>query len=132
MFWTPDFCPSESCRLEVSTDWAKATFLRSCPHHDAMRARLGDDAVFNVILTSSRIKEAARWAAKLELALPENHPGVPYRVDPDGGFTVGVDQRGVRMPEWPNGVRKTTLVAVIDAAVALVLKTADTSVVRIA
>jgi len=53
---------------------------------------LDDQQLFNAILQSSRVKETARWQIKLELGLDKEYPGVPYRVNPDGSFTIPTDR----------------------------------------
>ena len=94
LIWTPDFCPSGSCRLEIERDWsAVKSVLRYCTHHQSLRdGGLDDQQVFNAILQSSRVKETARWQIKLELGLDKEHPGVPYRINPDGSFTIPTDR----------------------------------------
>jgi len=93
--WTPDFCPSNPpCRLEIERDWsAVKSVLRYCAHHQSLRdGGLDDQQLFNAILQSSRVKETARWQIKLELGLDKEYPGVPYRVNPDGSFTIPTDR----------------------------------------
>ena len=93
MFWTPDFCPSGSCRIEVAQDFTLIGIVRCCPHHQALRdSGLTDQQVFRAVLQSSRLKERARWEVKLVLGLDKEHPGVPYRVNQDGSFTVLTDR----------------------------------------
>lgn len=92
--WFPDFCPSGSCALEIERDWSGVKqFIRVCPHHQGLRdGGLNDQQAFAAILQSSRVKETARWATKVELGLNKEHPGVPYRVNADGSFTVPTDR----------------------------------------
>jgi len=49
---------------------------------------LTDEETHLAIHRSSEVREAARWAAKLELGLHKEHPGVPYRVEANGDITV--------------------------------------------
>ena len=132
--WFPDFSPSGQCILEIQqghTGLIKV--VRFCPYHQSLKdGGLTDAETFTAILQSSRVKEAARWAAKLALALDKEHPGVPYRVDADGGFTLGVDRTGTRMSGWPSGGQtRTRLINDINAAVAGVSKPSGTSPVRV-
>ena len=96
--WMPDFCPSGNCRIELdktggSVDWTRPkSFVTLCPHHRGLKdSGLSDQQGFDAILQSSRVKEVARWAVKLELGLDKEHPGVPYRINADGSFTVLTD-----------------------------------------
>jgi len=96
--WMPDFCPSGNCRIELdksagSVDWNRPkSFIILCPHHQGLKdSGLTDQQVFDAVVQSSRVKEAARWAVKLELGLDKEHPGVPYRINVDGSFTVLTD-----------------------------------------
>ena len=93
--WMPDFCPTGQCRIELEkaegkVDWTKPkSFITLCPHHRGLKdSSLTDQQVFDAILQSSRVKEAARWAVKVELGLDKEHPGVPYRINADGSFAV--------------------------------------------
>ena len=93
--WFPDFCPTGQCKIELEkaggqTNWTMPkSFLATCPHHAGLG--LNDQQRFEAILQSSRRKEAARWAVKQELGLDKEHPGVPYRTNADGSFTVFTD-----------------------------------------
>ena len=96
--WMPDFCLSGNCRIELDkavgkVDWTRPkSFVTLCPHHRGLKdSGLTDQQVFDAILQSSRVKEAARWAVKVELGLDKEHPGVPYRINADGSFTVLTD-----------------------------------------
>ena len=93
MFWTPDFCPRGSCRIEVARDFSLVALVRLCPHHQSLKdSGLTDQQVFRAIVQSSRLKERARWEVKLSLGLDKEHPGVPYRVNADGSFTIPTDR----------------------------------------
>ena len=88
--WYPDFCPSGQCQIEIERDWsAPRRFVRRCAHHQSLG--LADQPLFDAILQSSRVKEAARWTVKVELGLDKEHPGVRYRTNADGSFTVLTD-----------------------------------------
>ena len=98
--WYPDFCPSGQCVIElekvfvdgkpVSINWnVPKSIITLCPHHKGLA--LSDQQVFEAILQSSRVKEKARAAVKRELGLDKEHPGVPYRVNANGSFTVLTD-----------------------------------------
>ena len=96
--WMPDFCPSGNCRIELDksggqVDWTRPkTFITLCPHHQGLKdSGLTNQQVFDAILQSSRVKESARWAVKVELVLDKEHPGVAYRTNADGNFTVLTD-----------------------------------------
>jgi hypothetical protein len=93
--WYPDFCPTGQCMIELekangSLNWTNPkSFLSTCPHHAGLG--LSDQQRFEAILQSSRVKEKARAAVKRELGLDKEHPGVPYRTNADGSFTVFTD-----------------------------------------
>lgn len=130
MFWTPDFCPpGPSCTLEIERDWSKIVrFVRCCPHHQSLRdSGLDDQRVFAAILQSSRVKEAARAAAKTELGLDKEHPGLPFTVAADGSITVLTGINGERT----NGLVRALVRTAVDAAVALVEKPEGTSTVTV-
>jgi hypothetical protein len=95
--WYPDFCPSGSCVIELtkeangSTNWTSPkNIVTLCQHHTGVKNThaLDNAGIFTAIIQSSRVKEAARKAVKTELGLDKQHPGVPYRVNADGSFTV--------------------------------------------
>ena len=94
---------------------------------------LDDQALFAVVLQSSRVKEAARWAAKVQLGLDKEHPGVPYRVESNGNFVIGVDREtGTRMTGWPNaGANRTNLITAINDAVQQVTRPLGTSTLTV-
>ena len=126
MFWRPDFCPvSPSCHLELEPDWSKLNaVVRYCNHHRKIKddAGLTDQQVFEAILQSSRVKERARWEAKLELGLDKENPGVPYRVEPDGNFTILTGAKGANL---------VAMRARIAAAVAPISKPIGTSTITV-
>jgi len=137
--WYPDFCPggaANGCEILISNDWNFVErYPRKCPHHAAVKALhvLDDQALFVVVLQSSRVKEAARWAAKLQLGLDKEHPGVPYRVESNGNFIIGVDREtGTRMGGWPNaGANRTNLITAINDAVQQVTRPLGTSTLTV-
>ena len=91
LIWYPDFCPpGQPCALEIAPDWSAVNaFMRACPHHQSLRdGGQSDNEVFSAMLQSCRVKEIARWEAKLELGLSKDHPGVAYRVEADGSITI--------------------------------------------
>jgi len=123
--WTPDFCPPNgNCVLEIERDWsAVKSVISYCPHHQALKdSGLTDQQVFQAILQSSRMKERARWEAKLELGLDKEHPGVPYRVNPDGSFTILTGAKGVAL---------TRMKTRIEAQLATVDRPTGTSTVTV-
>ena len=135
--WYPDICPTGQCMIElektVSTlNWSSPKSFRSiCTHHKNLG--LTDQDTFDAIVQSSRVKERVRWVVKVELGLDKEHPGVPYRVDADGGFTIGMDKTGTKMTEWPTKkADKDALIAAVNSAVEKVEKPSGTSAVRIA
>ena len=78
----------------VDVNWSTPkSFVTLCTHHQGLKdSGLTDQHVFDAILQSSRVKETARWQIKVELGLDKEHPGVPYRVNPDGSFTIPTDR----------------------------------------
>lgn len=122
MYVILDFCPpGDSCRLELTDDGNEIISIpHKCPYHASLG--LTDTGLFEVILQSSRVKETARYAAKLELALDKEHPGLPYTVDALGNFSI---QSGV------TGKTKTSVRNAVAAAVANVYKPAKTSTVTV-
>src|SRR3990167_746531 len=101
--WYPDTC--SGCSIEINNgDFVTPKRIISlCPHHQSVKNtnNLTDNQVFKSIVQSNRVRETARYAAKLYLKLDKEHEGVPYRIDPDGSFTLGIDQNGNKMAEWP-------------------------------
>lgn len=95
-----------------------------------------DKSLHAAVVQSNRVRERARVAAKVNLALNADHPGVWYRNELDGSFTLGVDANGTMMPGWPaqnNTVKRAALAAAIAAEIALIDKPiGTTSVVRLA
>lgn len=138
--WHPDFCPDDpatgrpsSCVLILRNDWsAVVEVARRCSHHASVQDanKLDDQALFDVILQSSRVKEAARSAAKAHLELDKDHGGVPYRVEADGSFTVGVTKGGDVFPGLD--ARKSELQTKIDTEVGKIEKPTGVSAVRLA
>jgi hypothetical protein len=123
--WYPDFCPpGQSCAIKIEPDWGKAKRGSIyCSHHQRlMDGGLTFDEVFTAILQSSRAKEAARWAMKLELGLDKEHPGLPYTVDANGDITI---QSGVV------GTAHARVKGRADAAVSALHRPAGTSMVKV-
>jgi len=52
---------------------------------------LTDSQLLRAHRASWAVKETARAIVKAELGLDKEHPGVPYRVNDDGGFTIQSD-----------------------------------------
>ena len=110
--WRPDFCPTGGCVIELeksngSVNWTSPkSLITLCPHHQNIRTQLGltDTQVFRAILFSSKLKERARWEAKLEMGLDKEHPGVPYRVNPDGSFAIVTGETGQRLTRVRNRI----------------------------
>lgn len=90
MYWRPDFCPSlRGCRIELIGPETLVRFISLCPHHKRMLdSGMQEQEVFDAIVQSSRLKEAARWSVKVRMGLDKEHPGVPYSVDANGNFTI--------------------------------------------
>jgi len=133
--WYPDTC--SGCSFELTEgDWDKPKRVISlCPHHQSVKDNntLTDDQIFKTIIQSNRVREYARYAAKMALGLDKETGFVPYRVDADGGFTIGLDTTGTKLSGWPvSGKAKTDLVQAVTDAIANIPKPTGTSVVRIA
>lgn len=129
LIWQPDFCTSNpGCALEIARDWSGVIqVIRYCAHHQALKTGgLTDARVFTAMLQSSRVKEAARWAAKVELMsrgiVDKEYPGLPFTVAADGSFTI---QSGVV------GAVLTAVRSVVDAAVLTVSRPIGTSTVSV-
>lgn len=91
--WYPSICPSGQCAIalaEGADDHPDNVVGFLCSHHQSVKNRRGlDDAgILRVLFQSSRVKEAARWAAKVALGLHKDHPGVQCRVNSDGSFSL--------------------------------------------
>lgn len=89
----PDVCPSGKCVIalaEGADDHQDNVPVALCQHHQNVKNRfsLDDAGIMRAIFQSSRVREAARWAVKVELGLDKNHPGIPYRTNADGSFTL--------------------------------------------
>ena len=103
--WYPDFCPTGQCMIELekvggSLNWTIPKSLISlCSHHQNVKNSnaLDDTGIFTAILQSSRLKEKARWEAKLELGLDKEDPGVAYRVEPSGDFVIMTGATGFQL-----------------------------------
>lgn len=103
--WYPiDNCPpGDKCAFEIganTSDFIHAVHL--CPFHAAQQFSKTHRQIHGEILAFCVEREQARAMAKAELGLAKNHPGVWFRIENDGTFTLGVNQRGVQMPEWPS------------------------------
>src|SRR3990167_7865076 len=89
-----DTCPGPSpCRLEMEADWTTLKqFTRLCAHHQSLRAGgLTDQQLLAAHRASWAVKETARAVVKTELGLDNEYPGVPYRTNADGSFTIQTD-----------------------------------------
>ena len=136
LIWYPDCCTTGQCRVEVDKSIFPGVradinnfigFIKCCSYHQSLRdSGLIDEQVFAATKQSVIVRESARWAAKLSLGLDKEYPGVPYRVEPDGTFTLGVqrqlkvdregkpvlDEKGqkiiewAKIPEWPADTTK--------------------------
>lgn len=98
----PDVCPSKpSCAFVVAQKADSGEFVsaeRVCDFHKGLG--LTDEEVFERAIGDCKGREGARWAAKQALGLPKGLI-VPYRMENDGGYTLGVDAKGNKLPEWP-------------------------------
>ena len=119
--WLPDVCPDQSapCRI-LTVGGAGGAFVRfegKCAFH--AKSKVPDRDLYAAIVDFNSQREVSRGAAKASLNLDKEHPGVPYRMEPDGSYTLGVDQKGALMPEWPTDPKEIAKVrADIDAALA--------------
>ena len=123
--WTPDFCPGgRPCRIEIERDWSgPRRFLALCPYHEVLRSGgASDSQLFAITLQSSRVKEAGRAAAKAELALSKDNPGLPFRVLADGSISI---------ISGATGTTRTRVRNAVDAAVVTVSRPAGTSTVAV-
>lgn len=89
----PDICPSGQCVIALASgadDHPDNVVAVLCPHHRGVKSAhaLDDAGILRVIFQSMRVKEAARWAAKLALRLNKEHPGVPCRINQDGSLSL--------------------------------------------
>ena len=93
--WYPDFCPNGGqCQIEIKPDFTGITnFKKRCPFHQING--LSDHDTFVALVQSSKLKEAARWAIRLELGLDKDAPQIPYTVESDGSFTIHSGVTGV-------------------------------------
>jgi hypothetical protein len=143
ILWYPDFCPSGGCVIELtkeangSTNWTSPkNIVTLCQHHTGVKNThaLDNSGIFNAIIQSSRVKEAARKAVKTELGLSKEHPGVPYRINANGSFTVLTDNASLAwsgsLPSISNQTRTRARTRALEAA-ALVAKPLGTSTVTV-
>lgn len=117
MIWQPDFCPSGKCEYEVSQDWTTCISVRKCcPHHQALRdTGVSDQTLFESVVQSSRVKEAARSAAKeVMYGSPKAGPEIPFTVAADG--TIEIVVNGVTVAV------KNEVITAVDLAKKLVPK----------
>lgn len=91
--------------LEVADDWQKVVKFRlCCDHHQGLLdGGMTEQQVFEVLMQTTRDKEAVRAEAKRLLGLPHEEQ-VPYQVEADGSITVLVGDVPARAD-----VRDTTL-----------------------
>lgn len=124
----PDFLPSRK------TLWDRVQKTISlCPNHQSVKDKnaLTDDQIFKTVIQSCRAREYARYACKLELGL-DKESVIPYRIEPDGSFTLGVDQLNNKMTQWPTAKRDLDkLRAVVNEAILTVERPIGTSEVKI-
>jgi hypothetical protein len=81
-----------------------------CAFHAAQRAQVADEAALHdVLVQGERVREAARWAVKLELALPKEHPGIAFTVGQDGNFIIRPNQPVPMKEQLPDGTTRTVI-----------------------
>ena len=110
--WSPDTCRGGVCTLEI-VDGHKALVrvVKTCQHHAAIRARLGDDAAFfNAVLETNRAKNYGTYEVAKELdptRANELHGSIQWRID---------DQDRVIIPIF-DSTRRAAYQAKVDARV---------------
>jgi len=138
--WTPDFCPPgqtpAACMITPNAENnGIISYDVKCPYHASVQTLYGltDHQLFVAVLQSGRAKETARAVAKDELGLGDEDPAIPYRVEDDGSFTLGIDQEGVTMQGWPAvGVARTGLLTAVLSTVLQIARPAGTSTISLA
>lgn len=118
VLWYPDFCPNGGqCVIEEDSNGNKLALRAVCPHHGAMRSSMSDAQIMAVIVASTQAKERARWVVKQHFmslgTMDKEHPGVPYRVEPNGDFTILSGAKGGTLATLRTLV--STEVSVFDA-----------------
>lgn len=100
--WDPDVCPNQKkpCRILTvgGAGGAFVKFEKKCDFHQGSMS--SDTDLYGAIVGFVRQRERGRAAAKAHLGLDKER-SVPYRMEVDGSFTLGVDPKGNVMPEWP-------------------------------
>jgi hypothetical protein len=129
---TLDDCPTGSaCQYEIDSACNFKAAIRLCSFHQAKKdSGLTDAEVFDDLHKGQQARETARWIAKVSLGLDKEHPGVPFKVEQDGIFTIGKDALDNLMSGWPTaGAKRNKLVQDIMAAISTLEKSTQ---VRIA
>lgn len=108
--WYPDVCFSGQCAIALAgaaDDHPDNVIAVLCQHHQNIKNAnaLSNTEILRVIFQSGRVREAARWAVKQEFGLHKEHPGVPYRINSDGSFTLLTSPSDLawRMPDGSAG-----------------------------
>lgn len=113
-----DDCPAgAACQYEIDSSCNFKAAIRLCSFHQSKKnSGMTDSEVFDDLRKGQKARETARWIAKVSLGLDKEHPGVPFKVETDGVFTIGKDALDNLMAGWPtSGAKRSSLVkAVMD------------------
>lgn len=97
-----DYCPDvPSCEVRLRGSTAGEGVIesfRKCPYHAAKV--VADATIYSDMIRIGREREKARAATHFSLRLAESVE-IWYRIERNDGYTLGVDQEGNIMPEWP-------------------------------
>ncbi len=90
--WYPDFCRGGQCVIRQNPDDLESVELivALCPLHMGLKFNnaLDDAETYRRMRVNMRLREEARAVAKTELGLDKEFPGLPYRVELAGAFTI--------------------------------------------
>jgi len=113
---TLDDCPDGACQFEIDSSCNFVGVIHYCKFHQAMSdSGIKDAQIWDEMRKKATSREQARYAAKLSLGLDKEHPGICFKIEKDCTFTLGINQKGEKMPEWPD--IKGKLITDIEAAI---------------
>lgn len=132
--WFPYVCPGRrSCEILVlgAVPGVFVSFEHRCDFHESTKGNFPNaEAQFDAIAQGMFAVERAKASAKAFLGLSKESE-IPYRVNDDGSFTVGMDHNGNVIPEWA-AADKGQLTAEIAKALADIRRPAGAGTVRLA
>ena len=100
---TLDDCPDNPCQFERDAKGQYIQMLRCCKfHQQKIDSGMTGEEIYKEILINGRARDEARYKIKMSLGLDKEHPGIPFKLEDDGTFTLGIDQKDNKMEGWPD------------------------------